>query len=85
MNELGAKLTRAHDVSTKVVRLYQKRVKTAQERFNERVKKAYDDVASLMSKPLTPWDLWTHWIQYATDFGQRYTARTSMSAVGAVT
>jgi len=68
----GAKLTRAQDVSSKVAQLFQERVKAAQERFNERVKKAYANIATLMTKPATPLDVWTNWIQYATDFGQRW-------------
>jgi pimeloyl-ACP methyl ester carboxylesterase len=72
MNELARKITNAQGVSSNVARLYQERLKTAQERFNERVKKAYENIATLMTKPVTPWDLWTNWIQYATDFGQRW-------------
>lgn len=35
MNELGRKLTKAQDVSSNVARLYQERLKAAQERFSE--------------------------------------------------
>jgi len=60
MNQSGAKLTRAQDVSSKVAQLYQERVKTAQERFKERVKKPYEEIATLMTKPVTPWNMWTN-------------------------
>ena len=50
MNELGRKLTKAQDVSSNVARLHQERLKAAQERFSERVKKAYEDIAALMTK-----------------------------------
>ncbi len=72
MNELGRKLTKAQDVSSNVARLYHERLKTAQERFNARIKKAYEDVATLMTKPMTPWGLRTNWVQYAIDFAQRW-------------
>lgn len=72
MSELGKKLTKAQGVSSKVAQLYQERIKAAQERFNERIKKIYEEVTTLMTKPATPWDLWTNWVQYATDFAQRW-------------
>ena len=47
-------------------------MQTAQERFNQRVSTAYaDHIAALMTQPMTPWDMWTNWAQYTTDFVQR--------------
>jgi hypothetical protein len=74
MTDLGKQLSRTHDLSTKITRLFQKRAQTAQERFTERVQGAYaQHVADLMSKPMSPWDFWTDWSRYAVDFAQRST------------
>jgi len=70
--DTGARLSRSYDLSGKVSRLYQKRVTVAQERFNERVREAYQkQVADLVGKPLAPWDIWTHWYRYSVDTAQR--------------
>jgi pimeloyl-ACP methyl ester carboxylesterase len=74
MTDLGKQLSRTHDLSTKVTQLFQKRAQTAQQRFTERVQGAYaKHVADLMSKPMSPWDIWTDWSRYAVDFAQRST------------
>jgi pimeloyl-ACP methyl ester carboxylesterase len=74
MTDLGKQLSRTHDLSTKVTRLFQKRAQAAQERFTERMQGAYaKHVADLMSKPMSPWDVWTDWSRYAVDFAQRST------------
>jgi pimeloyl-ACP methyl ester carboxylesterase len=70
--DTSAKLTRSHDISTKVTLLLQKRVKLAQERYNERVQKALKSVAAdLQERPVMPWDALTQWSNYAVDFAQR--------------
>jgi pimeloyl-ACP methyl ester carboxylesterase len=67
-----AQLSRSYDISSKVATLYQRRVKFAQDQFNERVRKAYQDqVADLVAKPLTPMDIWTNWYRYSVDLAQR--------------
>ena len=70
--DISAKLTRSQEISTKVALLLQKRIKGAQERYNERVQKALKDVAAEMQeRPVTPWEALTQWSNYAVDFAQR--------------
>jgi len=65
-------LARSYDISTKVMQLFQKRTRVAQEHFSERLTKAFKDtVAGLAEEPVGPWDVWSHWYQYSTDFAQR--------------
>ena len=65
-------LARSQDIATKVSVVFQTRAKLAQERFIDRVRKAFsDNVADLVSKPVAPWDAWTQWYGYAVDFAQR--------------
>ena len=72
MTDLGERLAKANDISSKVGRVFQKRMQTAQERFNQRASKAYaDHMSAWMTQPMTPWDIWTNWVQYTTDFAQR--------------
>ena len=66
------KLARSVDVSTKVAQVFQKRATLANERFGERMAKAYNDnVAGLAEKPMAPWEVWTNWYEYSTDVAQR--------------
>ncbi|TMH28942.1 MAG: DUF3141 domain-containing protein [Betaproteobacteria bacterium] len=68
----GKQLARSQDIATKVSVVFQTRAKLAQERFVDRVRKAFgENVADLISKPVAPWDAWTQWYNYATDFAQR--------------
>ena len=72
MTDPGGRLAKANDLSSKVGRIFQKRMQTAQERFNQRGSKAYADyIAASMTQPLTPWNVWANWIQYTTDLAQR--------------
>src|SRR5262245_33502156 len=69
----AAHLARSQDLSAKGSRVFHKRAKDAQERFTERVQKAFDEhVAGLFTKPTTPWDAWMGWSRYAVDFAQRW-------------
>src|SRR5262249_34566732 len=69
----AAHLARSHDLSAKVARVLHTRVKLAQERFAERVQKAFaEHVAGLFAKPTTPWDAWMGWSRYAVDLAQRW-------------
>ena len=68
--DTGTQLARSNDIATKVALVFQKRAKLAQERFAERVRKAYGD--NLVGvRPATPWDAWSAWSDYATDLAQR--------------
>ncbi len=72
MTDPTRQLSRSHDIAAKVAKLFQTRAKLAQERFSERVQKAYEQhVAALTAKPMSPWDIWTGGAQYAVDFAQR--------------
>ena len=70
--DTGAQLSRSYDLSSKVARLLQKRVKIAQDQFRERVQKAYNDhVADLAAKPVNAWNIWTSLYHYSIDSWQR--------------
>lgn len=66
------RLSRSYDISTKVALILQKRAKLAQERLGERLNRAFNDnIVGLAAKPLTPFDAWSSWYRYSTDFAQR--------------
>jgi pimeloyl-ACP methyl ester carboxylesterase len=72
MKDLTNQAVGIQDISAKVARLFQKRLQMAQERFNERIQSAYkEQIADLIGKPMSPWEIWTDWVQYSTDFIQR--------------
>ncbi len=72
MKDFSEQATEIQALSTKVGKLFQKRVQLAQDRFNKSVQVAYQEqIADLVGKPLSPWDIWTDWAQYSTDFAQR--------------
>ena len=55
MSNVTRRIATTSNVSKKVNRMFQGRLQTAQERFNERIRRAYDEnVASLMTRA------WTH-------------------------
>jgi pimeloyl-ACP methyl ester carboxylesterase len=67
--DTGKKLARSQDIAAKVQVVFQKRARIAQERFGERMRKAFGDSAK--SGPNTPWAAWTDWYDYSVDFAQR--------------
>ena len=67
--DTGKKLARSQDIAAKVQVVFQKRARIAQERFGERVRKAFADNAK--TGPNTPWAAWTDWFDYSIDFAQR--------------
>ncbi|MBK7333381.1 MAG: DUF3141 domain-containing protein [Betaproteobacteria bacterium] len=71
--DMGRQLAHSQDISTKVSILFQKRVKTAQERFTEQLKSAYEDngVAGMLANPASAANLWSDWYAYAVDAAQR--------------
>jgi len=72
MTDPTRQLSRSHDIAAKVAHVFQTRAKLVQERFNERMQKAYErHVAGLMAKPMSPWEIWASGAQYAVDFAQR--------------
>ena len=69
MSDIPRKLAQGQELSTKVARLLQRRLKTAQERFNSRI----EAVSKPQGMPLalTPWDAWQSATQYFADLAQR--------------
>lgn len=73
MADLNAQLPNVANTADKVNRLFTKRMKNAQERFNERVRSARQEhFPELSDVPATPWDFCAQWYQYTTDFAQRW-------------
>jgi Protein of unknown function (DUF3141) len=65
-------LSQSHDVSAKVAQLLQTRIRSALERYGERVRRAWErHAAGAKNAPVSPWDAWTSGAQYAVDFAQR--------------
>jgi hypothetical protein len=76
MNDLNGRYLTFTDTADKVNRLFNKRMETAQQRFKERAKKAYDDhLVPLLKTPVTPWDFYSQWVQYTPDSAQRWPQR----------
>ena len=72
MTDPAKQLSRSHDIAAKVVQVFQARAKLAQERFRERVEKAYSDhLPDPTTNAASPWDVWTGGARYATDLAQR--------------
>jgi pimeloyl-ACP methyl ester carboxylesterase len=72
MTDIAKQTARAQDLTARLSLLYRDRIQSAQDRFKERTQRAYDEhVAPLMAKPTAPWDIWTQWFAYSTDFAQR--------------
>jgi pimeloyl-ACP methyl ester carboxylesterase len=72
MKDTTKEIAESQKLSTRVSQLFQKRMQLAQKRFNERVQEAYkEQIAHLIAKPASPWEIWTNWLQYSTDFVQR--------------
>jgi hypothetical protein len=72
MSELQVSIAGYTDTAEKVSRIFGKRMETAQERFNDRVKKTCNDHLHALVKIFdAPWDFGMQWIQYTTDFAQR--------------
>ena len=72
MTDPAKQLSRSHDIAAKVAQVFQARAKLAQERFRERVEKAYSDhLPDPTTNAASPWDVWTGGARYATDLAQR--------------
>jgi len=57
MSNVTRRIAITSKISNNVTRMFQGRLQTAQERFNGRIRKAYDEnVASLMTRVWTPCD-----------------------------
>jgi pimeloyl-ACP methyl ester carboxylesterase len=71
--DIGRQLAHSHDISTKVSLLFQKRAKTAQEQFTQKLARAREDneIGELLTNPATATKVWTDWCTYAADAAQR--------------
>jgi pimeloyl-ACP methyl ester carboxylesterase len=73
MTDPAGLLATVPDTSDKVSRLLAKRMESAQQRLNERVKKSCEELYDpLIKTPISPWDFGAQWLQYTTDFAQRW-------------
>lgn len=73
VDELGEQLNRSQDLAKKVSAVFTRRSELAQERFQSRVAEAYEEkIAPLLTRPTTPWDMWSSWYQHSVDMGQRW-------------
>lgn len=65
-------MAQAGGISTKIGKVFQRRMEVAGERFGNQLQKVYrEQLDGLPRQPLTPWQIWTDWQRYATDFTQR--------------
>ncbi len=72
MTDMAGKLSQSGELFAKVARLFQRRMKIAQDLFAERVRKAYDGHgAALAPRAATPWEAWGGWYRYSVDLAQR--------------
>ena len=72
MTTSARQLCDSHDVSAKVTKLVQTRTKLALDRYNERVKKAYErTLGASQANPMLLPQLYAGAAQYAVDFAQR--------------
>jgi pimeloyl-ACP methyl ester carboxylesterase len=72
MDKIGRQLKKTNALATEIARVYRQRLKNAQDRFSERMNKAFDrHLAQPSSKPPFPADIWASWQEYSVDFFQR--------------
>src|SRR5215469_2312877 len=72
MAEQAKHITRTAEINAKVVRVLQRRVQLAQERFLKRAGEAVKgQLAGPSAKPQFPWEVWTGGCDYALDWTQR--------------
>jgi pimeloyl-ACP methyl ester carboxylesterase len=63
---------RGYDISTKVAKLFQRRIQLAQDHYRERITRAItDNKAALTTTPKTPWEFWSQSCEYVVDAAQR--------------
>jgi pimeloyl-ACP methyl ester carboxylesterase len=73
MADLNAHVSNVANTAVKVNRVFAKRMENAQEGFDERMKSARRELSAVPADlPTTPWDLFSQWVQYTTDFAQRW-------------
>jgi pimeloyl-ACP methyl ester carboxylesterase len=66
------KLSRSLDISARVASQLQRRLATARDNYNRRVREAWQsECADAAAVPATPWDVCTEWYRYSVDAMQR--------------
>jgi pimeloyl-ACP methyl ester carboxylesterase len=72
MKDFPKQIGESQYIASMVSRGFGTRLRVAQEKFIERVQEAYkEQIADLIGKPASPWEIWTNWLQYSTDLVQR--------------
>ena len=71
MADLHRTIDRSIKISRSVADLLQRRVRTANERFSERMRGAYAQKADVSGVPRTPFEFWRQWGEYTIDAAQR--------------
>jgi len=72
MRDQSKQLVHAHEVGTKVARLYEARSRIAREHFTAQLKEAWErNRKALETSAAKPWEWWQGWGEYALDFAQR--------------
>jgi pimeloyl-ACP methyl ester carboxylesterase len=71
MPSTSAVLPQSVDRSGRIAKLLQRRLQTAQERYNHRLAEAAQAMPAAAPTDLSPWSLWNAWTEYALDTAQR--------------
>jgi pimeloyl-ACP methyl ester carboxylesterase len=72
MTDMATKLADMHGVSGKVAALYQRRLTSARDHYDQRVREASAaHLADLTRFAASPWDVWKQWGEYSVDLAQR--------------
>jgi len=71
MADLHRTIDRSINISRTVADLLQRRTRTANERFGDRMRKAALTFQNARTPPKTPVEFWRQWSEYNVDFVQR--------------
>ena len=71
MADLNRTIDRSIRISRTVGDLLQRRVRAAHQRFSERIRGAYAQIAANSTAPKTPYEFWRQWSEYTLDAAQR--------------
>ncbi|MET0679428.1 MAG: DUF3141 domain-containing protein, partial [Burkholderiales bacterium] len=71
MADLNRTIDRSINISRAVSDVVQRRLRTASERYVERMRAAYGDFTQRAAVPRTPLETWRQWAHYQIDFAQR--------------
>ena len=72
MRDVVQKMAKSRDISEKISKVFRRRTELARERFGAQIQKAFrEQLEVIAQQTISPWQIWTDWPQYATDFAQR--------------